>query len=118
MIICIECTAKTKDDLDDLLQIGGYRDYSEAVALAVSNQILLHRGAKAGKGATRPVIEERPEALRAAAEDATPTAGVNGDRGSPGTAEIPALFRIVDTKARLGTAAALPNDRSEERRVG
>jgi hypothetical protein len=110
MIICIECTAKTKDDLDDLLQIGGYRDYSEAVALAVSNQILLHRGAKAGKGATSPVIEERPEALRAAAEDATPTAGVNGDRGSPGTAEIPALFRIVDTKARLGTAAALPND--------
>lgn len=43
MIVCIEITLKTKDELDRLLAIGGYRDYSEAVSIAVANQVLLHR---------------------------------------------------------------------------
>ena len=39
-------------ELDDLLRIGGYRDYSEVIALAVSNQLLRQRGVKARRGAS------------------------------------------------------------------
>lgn len=42
MIVCIEVTQRTKDELDRLLALGGYRDYSEAVAVAIANQMLLH----------------------------------------------------------------------------
>lgn len=42
MIICVTLDAKSKDELDHLVAHGGYRDYSEAVAVAISNQLLLH----------------------------------------------------------------------------
>jgi len=42
MIICVNLEPKSKDDLDRLVALGGYRDYSEAVAVAISNQLLLH----------------------------------------------------------------------------
>ena len=45
MIICVEISQRTKDELDRLIKEGGYRDYSEAVAMAVANQVLLHKGA-------------------------------------------------------------------------
>lgn len=48
MIICIEVLERTKDELDRLLEVGKYRDYSEAVALAVANQLLLHKQAANG----------------------------------------------------------------------
>jgi len=42
MIICIECSKNTKDQLDKLLGAGSYRDYSEVIAVAIANQLLLH----------------------------------------------------------------------------
>src|SRR5690348_12533938 len=42
MIICIDISQRTKDELDRLLAAGSYRDYSEAVSLAIANQLLLH----------------------------------------------------------------------------
>jgi hypothetical protein len=106
MIICIECTAKTKDELDDLLRLGGFRDYSEAVALAVSNQLLLQRGVGTGRGGTSPVIVDKRTSPNAVSEEAPAV----GDRSGGGAGEIPRLFRIVDTQVQLGNAAALPND--------
>ncbi|HZQ96849.1 MAG TPA: hypothetical protein VFA67_17685 [Candidatus Sulfotelmatobacter sp.] len=41
MIICLDLSQRTKDELDKLLE-AGYRDYSEAVAVAIANQLLLH----------------------------------------------------------------------------
>jgi hypothetical protein len=41
MIVCIEISQRTKDALETLLETGGYRSYSEAVAVAVGNQLLL-----------------------------------------------------------------------------
>lgn len=48
MIICIEFSKRSKDELDRLLEVGKYRDYSEVVALAVANQLLLHKQADNG----------------------------------------------------------------------
>jgi hypothetical protein len=42
MIICVTLNARSKDELDRLVAHGGYRDYSEAVAVAISNQLQLH----------------------------------------------------------------------------
>jgi hypothetical protein len=42
MIICIEINQEVKAKLDELMSGGEYRDYSQAVAVAVSNQLLLH----------------------------------------------------------------------------
>jgi hypothetical protein len=45
MIICIDVSQRTKDELERLLEAGKYRDYSEAVAVAIANQLLLHNHA-------------------------------------------------------------------------
>src|SRR5262249_15735741 len=71
--ICIEISERTKVELDHLLSVGKYRDYSEAVSVAVANQSLLHKqsGSSAneqpapksegGTGATTPPQDkERP----------------------------------------------------------
>jgi hypothetical protein len=109
MIICIECTAKTKDELDDLLRIGGYRDYSEAVALAVSNQILLQRGAKASRGAATITMAEKPPVRDAELTEVAPPVVASDDQKAD-TTKIPVIFRIVSSDVRAGNAAAFPND--------
>lgn len=109
MIICIECTARTKDELDDLLRIGGYRDYSEAVALAVSNQLLLQRGAKANHGAATITVDEKAAVRDAEPAEVTP-AGSRDDQKRADTTKIPVLFRIVSSDVRAGITAAFPND--------
>lgn len=43
MILCFEIDQDTKAKLDQLLKGGRYRDYSQAVAVAVANQALLHQ---------------------------------------------------------------------------
>ena len=110
MIICIDCTAKTKDEFDDLLRIGGYRDYSEAVAVAVSNQLLFHRSAKSSRGAASITIAERSSVRDAGSAEVVPPPGTSEDKKEADAAEIPGLFRMVDCEVRQGNAAAFPND--------
>lgn len=42
MVICFECSKEAKAALDTLLATGGYKDYSEVLAVALANQLLLH----------------------------------------------------------------------------
>ena len=51
MILCIEIDQDTKTKLDQLLKGGEYRDYSQAVAVAIVNQLLLHDRFSQGGGA-------------------------------------------------------------------
>jgi len=41
MVICIDISERTKQQLDGLVETGDYRDYSEAVSVAISNQLVL-----------------------------------------------------------------------------
>lgn len=43
MIVCFNCTAGTKDELDRLVAVGSYRDYGEAISAAIRNQLLMER---------------------------------------------------------------------------
>lgn len=48
IVICVNLSERSKAELDQLVEQGSYRDYSEAVAVAVSNQLTLHGRAKSG----------------------------------------------------------------------
>jgi hypothetical protein len=112
VIVCIECTAKVKDELDELLRIGSYRDYSEAVALAVSNQLLLHRSTKPQGGRTgvaqaemlNPMVERATPSMHAASL----AAGVGWSQAD--RALVPPLFQLVGGGVRPNNIAAMPND--------
>lgn len=43
MIICFDCTSDTKKILDELLATGEFKDHSEAINLALTNQLLLQQ---------------------------------------------------------------------------
>ncbi len=59
MIICFNCTAETKDELDRMVASGAYRDYGEAIAASVRNQILMEQEI-ATKG---PIVINAPPSL-------------------------------------------------------
>jgi hypothetical protein len=133
MIICFNCPAETKDDLDRLLEIGSYRDYGEAIAAAVRNQLLMEKevkekgtliigGSSPTVGAPRETASPRqpPPKVAQASRHATqrkendsPKGPRNGAaRLKPAVpATIPALFRSEgfpeETPAGL---AELPTD--------
>jgi hypothetical protein len=67
MIICIEVSQRIKDQLDKLLEAGAYRDYSEAVAVAIANQVLLHKESSQhlGTNPTPEVYTQRPAVIEA-----------------------------------------------------
>jgi hypothetical protein len=80
MIVCIDISQRTKDELDRLLEKGGYRDYSEAVAVAIANQVLLHNKKPASPenisdsqvSTTPPASASRSEATESAASTTSP----------------------------------------------
>jgi len=46
VILCLDIDSTTKANLDELLKIGHYDDFSQAVCVAISNQLLLHQHAR------------------------------------------------------------------------
>jgi Arc/MetJ-type ribon-helix-helix transcriptional regulator len=45
IVVCVELSERVKSELDELLVRGRYKDYSDAVAVAVSNQLVLQKRA-------------------------------------------------------------------------
>jgi hypothetical protein len=85
MIVCFNCTADTKDELDRLVELGSYRDYGEAIAAAIHNQVLMEqevaeKGAIVIGGPAQPATSPRlatpevrpPEKVSAAKVTAPP----------------------------------------------
>lgn len=110
MIICIEVTQRTKNDLESLLEIGGYRDYSEAVSVAVANQLLLH-----GSKATQHEIVIERTSKQEARKTPRPKLDVgvpaNAAPASPGPVKaVPDMFVALDKGAKPTSFAPFPND--------
>jgi len=105
MIICIDVSQRTKDSLEKLLQTGGYRDYSEAVEVAIANQLLLQNH-----------VPERPLRPNAAAEiTSAEHSGEQGDgNGLPnqtvGTFHVPTLFSVLNPARGASNFAPYPTD--------
>lgn len=95
MIICIDISQRTKDQLEKLLEAGSYRDYSEAVAVAIANQVLLHsHSSQTQEKVTTPIILPQSQIVAEAANVTVPQ--------SHESLSIPNLF------SRLGSAAIAP----------
>ncbi len=109
MVICFEVEQRTKHELDELLKVGGFKDYSQAVAVAISNQMLLHRQVAAtgnsfilagdtspqGKGNFQPRLDE---------------AAPKPDATNVTTTSIPSIFLLLMQRPTNCNAAPLPND--------
>jgi hypothetical protein len=135
MIVCFEIDQDTKKQLDQLLKAGQYRDYSQAIAVAIANQLLLHDrfvGAAGGSLIVRDEIASRdagyagPVSCAAASAIpnvfALPPVGTNlefapipGDAFIPGTA-VPVdrwIFgqhnKLLPVKASCRWLANVPN---------
>jgi len=65
IVICAELSERCKAELDEIVQLGGYRDYSEAVSVALSNQLILQRCAGESRafvlGPESPALAARRE---------------------------------------------------------
>src|SRR6267142_1088845 len=67
IVICVELSERSKSELDQLVAQDGYKNYSEAVSVAIANQLILQRratgagafvlGSESGVPSLRPEIE-------------------------------------------------------------
>jgi hypothetical protein len=104
MIICIDLSQRTKDELEKLLEVGGYRDYSEAVSIAVANQLLIQShshqnsvkiGATAAPPRSQCSIEKN---------------GETSPSRTPEGLQVPTLFSYVELGIKAPRIAPYPND--------
>lgn len=111
MVLCFKCSAETKRDLDELLSHGSYTDYSEAIAAAVRNMVVLtaevgQAGAVVVQGTgtseSGPLIEHQ----HATGVQKGPRAQVQREAGPT----IPVLFRVPIGIQRPETLARMPSD--------
>jgi len=108
MVICIDCSVKTKDELDHLLHVGQYRDYSEAVAVAISNQLALHRNMVATRSMVLGAADQSEPGI---AERLSGSGDRGGTRRRPSApASIPRIFFSTGLQEPGGDSAPLPND--------
>src|SRR5258708_2985580 len=102
MMICISISQRTKDELDRLLQVGGFRDYAEAAAVAIANQLLLKT--KVDVCLRDNGQEERPSpGLEEKKGDAHCLRNLNASR-------IPEPFSFFSPEVEPPQFAELPND--------
>jgi hypothetical protein len=108
MIICLDVSQRTKDNLQKLLESGGCRDYSEVVAIAIENQLLLQNHASGNsRGLDTIGITLQGERLEER------TAGVRSSERVSGPLQVPLLFSHLGPATKPSTLAPYPSDSFE-----
>lgn len=79
MIVCFECSPKTKTLLDTMLASGQYRDYSEVITLALDNLNVL-QAALSGSGMLTIESEKESRLLHSLQSGKTPKQGATDQR--------------------------------------
>ncbi len=102
MILCIEIGQETKDKLDQLLRLGQYVDYSQLIAVAIANQVLLH---KKVSGQGRSILFANSPVAGAPCSARQSSVRVSGS-----TAGVPLVFSLPITKPLDGEPAPTPGD--------
>src|SRR5215467_11652641 len=99
MIICIELSPRTKSQLDSLLEVGQYADYSEAIAVAIANQLVLHGKAKS----TRQTVITPSSDRETTSTQPDVTSNSNGSNQTTAVG-VPAIFGPVPENEQIKTA--------------
>jgi hypothetical protein len=105
MIICIDISQRTKDELDRLLAAGNYRDYSEAVSLAVANQLLLH--SHSAENTTKAAVPELIAKGQQPSQGKTLNIPVAESQKGP---LVPELFLELGSEKKIQNLAPYPED--------
>lgn len=112
MIVCFNCSAETKKTLDFLLESGQYKDYSEAISLAIANLAIVQEEVLKSGGV---VIGGDAEANLRVSERAISysTQGAGQPREISLTAKsltVPAIFHLNGLTDSPPHFAELPDD--------
>lgn len=110
LIICFECNAETKHQLDSLVSSGQYKDYSEAIKVALANQSLLHQ--KIADQGPIVVMQQETADLHVKTSSKNSTSHIVAvDYTSKKIIEsaIPDIFRI-SRKPLIKDSAPMPDD--------
>src|SRR5258708_40229403 len=106
MVICIDVSERTKQELDSLVGLGTYRDYTEVISVAISNQLVLQRQvSKAGTVVIPTSAESRADnqPKPAKVEDVRKT-------GTWSKPSVPTLFSVRTPYNQLSGPAHFPDD--------
>jgi hypothetical protein len=108
MMICFNCTPDAKDRLDELIKLGSYRDYGEALAAAVRTQVLFEKEVTAKGsiviGGTTPAVQTVPK---------TETKTITRTADPKAIAAIPTIFSTFDfPEQQPAGLAEVPGDES------
>lgn len=98
MIVCFECTSRTKMLLDNMMESEQYKDYSEAISSALENLAVL-RNELSGRGAL--IIESGDESVSLRSQ---PRSGKASKLG-----KVTQRPKRANAKKTLGSEALLPN---------
>jgi hypothetical protein len=113
MIVCFDCSRRTKATLDSLLESGQYRDYGEVISLAVSNLAILQdeigRSGDliigTGSGTS---LRNRRDAAGRGKESPEQLTGQYEHNADP--AGIPAIFRLHGLQDSSPPLVDMPDD--------
>lgn len=103
MILCLEIDSSTKANLDELLKLGQYDDFSQAVSVAISNQLLLHQHARRTGGSFVVASEDAAAKSPKKSDPALVLAGQNA-------LKIPRLFSAPAALPQGCDPASVPGD--------
>lgn len=101
MILCLEIDARTKANLEELVHSGRYADFSEAVSVAIANQLLLHQHARQKGGSfIVPTDDALIEGSKKPLTSSVPT----------NESKIPLIFSTASELPEGTKLGALPSD--------
>jgi hypothetical protein len=111
MILCFDCTSEVKKILDDLIKSGQFRDYAEAISVAISNQaVLQERVVQDGSfiiGDDNPQINNPGPKPSSSSKPSFPRKSYKNN----GKVEVPELFRLSGIEHIPTPLAPLPADK-------
>jgi Arc/MetJ-type ribon-helix-helix transcriptional regulator len=107
IVICVELSEKSKAELDELVQQGSYRGYSEAVSVAISNQLVLQR--RIG-GAGTFVLDDRESSGLFASREVESQAAPSAPLPPRAQAGVPSVFSLAVAQDCQIEPAPLPDD--------
>lgn len=103
MIICFKCSRETKEQLDDLVSRGGFLDLSEAIAVAIANQILLTKSTENAPFVGGAVAKDHPRNVEKSSD-----LNANNTKNLPlGAPRVSSIFRIK-SNSRVEPVAPSP----------
>jgi Arc/MetJ-type ribon-helix-helix transcriptional regulator len=114
MVICVEIDAKTKEDLDKLVLQGGFQSYSEAIAVALKNQLLLQRQVGESKSVVIGAEQDGDRISKAPTTGPRRLKSEADGRSLP--LEVPSLFAL-STTPNLGLIPSPIPDRDENNSI-